>query len=102
MSSRMLNHEQLSGRRSERVATNVPALLLVNSESGQTSCQVHAIDKSQHGVRIQTSFFSLAPGQTVEVILMGDQRRSALGRVVWVRPSSSDRTLQLGLEILSS
>lgn len=102
MSSRMLKLEQLSGRRSERVATNVPAMLLVNSESGQTSCEVNAIDTSQHGVRIQTSFFSLAPGQTVEVILMGDHRRSAMGRVVWVRQSLSDRTLQLGLEIMSS
>lgn len=102
ISSRMFKNRQLSGRRSERVATNVPAVLLVNSESGRTSREVSAIDKSDHGVRIQTYFLPLTPGQTVEVKLMGDQRRSALGRVVWVRPSSSDRTFQLGLEVLSS
>ena len=77
-------------------------MLLINSESGQTSREVNAIDASEHGVRIQADSLSLAPGQTVEVILTGGQRRSALGRVVWVRPSLSDRTLQLGLEILGS
>ena len=100
MSSRITKHDQLSGRRSERVATDVPATLRVTSERGQTSCQVSAIDTSQHGVRIQSSFFSLAPGQTVE-LMMGEHRHSARGRVVWVRPSSSEHSLLLGIEILS-
>src|SRR5579859_1020504 len=98
----MFINRQLSGRRSERVATKVPATLLVKSESGQTVCPANAIDSSQHGVRIQTDYVPLVPGQTVEVELTGDDRRSAVGRVVWVRPSLSDRTFQLGLEILSS
>jgi len=97
----MFKIPRLSGRRSERVATKVPATLLVKSESGQTACKADEIDTSQHGVRIQTNCFSPVPGQTVEVILTEAQKRSARGRVVWVRPSPSDRTFQFGLEILS-
>jgi PilZ domain len=98
----MFKFRRLSGRRSERVASKAPARLLVKSESGQTSCQANAIDTSQHGVRIQSDCIPLVPGQTVEVTLTGGQRRPALGRVVWVRPDSPDRTFQMGLEILGT
>jgi PilZ domain-containing protein len=101
MSFPVPKHRRLSGRRSDRVATRAPATLLLKSENGQTACQANAIDTSPHGVRIQTNCLPLVPGQTVEVIMTEDQKCSARGRVVWVRPSSSDRTIQLGLEILS-
>ena len=100
MSFAVPKHGRLSGRRTERVATSLPAVLVVDSEKGRTSRPANAIDTSRDGVRIQINGFYLTPGQTVEVVLTGDDRRSAQGRVVWVRPSPSDLTIQLGLEIL--
>jgi len=93
-------HKRLSGRRTERVATSLPAVLVVDSEKGKTSRPANAIDTSQHGVKIQTNGSYVVPGQTVELVLTGDGWRSSQGRVVWVRPSRSDLTILLGLEIL--
>jgi PilZ domain len=98
----MRNKTWLVERRSERAHARVPAKLLVNSESGNYVCKGAAIDSSDHGVRIQTSFPFLTPGQTVEVVLIGDPKRSVLCRVVWVGPHGSERAGQVGLEFLGS
>jgi len=98
---RFFKQEQLSGRRFERAATNVPAVLVVKDENGQSIFRGTAIDTSEHGVRIETSFTSLTSGLTVEVVLMGDLKRALRARVVWVQQMRSEHYGCLGLEFVS-
>ena len=76
-------------------------MLVVHSENRESIYRGTAIDSSEHGVRVKTSFTSLASGQTVEVVLMGDLKRALRCRVVWVRQSQSDHYGHLGLEFAS-
>lgn len=96
-----LKQDPLSGRRSRRVATSAPAMLVIHSENRESIYRGTAIDSSEHGVRIKTSFTSLTSGQTVEVVLLGDLKRALRCRVVWVQPRRSDHYGHLGLEFVS-
>jgi len=98
---RFLKQVNLSGRRFERVPTHVPAVMVVNAGNGQSIFRGTAIDTSEHGARIETSFTSLTSGQTIEVVLMGDLRRALRCRVVWVQQKKSEYYGHLGIEFVS-
>ena len=96
----MLKPNQLPIRRLQRVATNSPAMLVVESEKGQSIFRGTAIDSSEKGVRIKTSFTSLTNGQTIEVVLLGDLKRALRCRVAWVRQPGPEHSGQFGLEFM--
>ena len=89
-----------AGRQCHRLPTKETAILVVQSEAGQRQFEGLTIDSSPQGVRIQTNHFSLAPGETVELILTEGQRRVARCRVVWVGPPGSGRYGHAGMEFL--
>ena len=98
---RFLKQEDLSSRRFERVPTHVPAVLVVKADNGESIFQGTAIDTSDHGVKVETSFTSLATGQTVELLLMGVLKRALRCRVVWVQQMRAEHYGYLGLEFVS-
>ncbi|MHB8654103.1 MAG: PilZ domain-containing protein [Terriglobia bacterium] len=100
-SSVFLKQDLLSGRRFERVPIHVPAVMVVKAGNGESIFRGTAIDTSEHGVRIETSFTSLTSGQTVEVVLMGDLQRALRCRVVWVQQKHAEHYGHLGLEFVS-
>ena len=89
-----------AGRRFQRLPTKEKAILLVHSETGQREYEGVTINSSPQGARIQTSYFSLAPGQIVEVSLTEGLRRAARCRAVWAGSPGSERYGQAGIEFL--
>ena len=99
---RFLKQENLSGRRFERVPIQVPAVMLVKGGNSESIFRGTAIDTSDHGVRVETSFTSLSTGQTVEVVFMGALKRALHCRVVWVQQMQAEHYGYLGLEFVSA
>jgi len=98
---RFLKQVNLSGRRFERVPINVPAVMVVKAGDGESIFRGTAIDTSDHGVKVETSFTSLTSGQTVEVVLMGVLKRALRCRVVWVQEMRAGHYGYLGLEFMN-
>ena len=91
----------LAARRSTRLPVRMP-VVVINSKTAQPDYAGIAIDSSSRGFRFQCSFCSLAPNQTVEVVLMGEPSSLVRCRVAWVGSSKSGHYGEAGFEILGS
>ena len=88
-------------RQSERIPATISIGLVVESEAFKVEHQASTIDFSVRGAKVQTPF-ALLPGETVEIITMGDSRHAISARVVWAHRVGTDLWSLVGLAFLDT
>jgi hypothetical protein len=85
--------------RSDRVRAALPVHFAIASEEYGLEHEGMTMDRSFHGLRIQTAV-PLSPGEAVIILSVGGSRRAIPARVVWTRAGDLSFEGAAGLEIL--
>ena len=85
---------QRSGR---RLPVRLPYSLVVGDGGREMTIRAESVNVSKSGMRVRTGL-QLAPGQTVEVVLMEGTPRPVVAKVVWAGQPDGPSGYEFGLE----
>jgi hypothetical protein len=82
-----------------RTYTRLPITLRIGPRGNAVERIGSTVDVSLHGARILTNV-ELTAGQTLEIFSYGGKTRPVRARVVWMRVSNANPSIEAGLEFL--
>jgi PilZ domain len=89
-----------NARRLDRIPTNMPVTLLIESQGQSHRQRARLFDISDTGMRLKTGV-ALVKGQQVEIVSQHGMQEPERARVVWVSEVESEPAHWVGVEILN-